>query len=325
MKALTMRRCAFGLSASVALLAGCGALPLSQPSPSLSKMQDDAQPMLPAATGADLLYATTNNSKYVYVMSYPKIRLVQRLGPFSESPPALCAGSGNVYVLVRGVNSKGNTIDVFKRGSTTVTRILQGFSGEWNCAADPTSGDLAVITFDERLGIYRHSRGLPHMYTLLKSYGMCSVAYGDAGELYFAAGSGHCGALEVYARGRLHYIKTDQRIGPGPLNIQWQSGKVVATSYAIGWPQDYRQNVSLIQPEAHYKAHVQSVAIDRRQREEPNQTDASCAVGDVLVAPDHDPGALDLWGLPQGGDPQRFARIRSINGYFTNIVLSTGS
>jgi hypothetical protein len=307
---------------AVAFLASCGA-----PTPAVDALGAAAHTRVVArqATNADLLYAITTGNKYVYAVTYPAIALVNRLGPFSNGGQlSLCvdSNSGNVYVLDPGANYAPGEIYIYEHGSTSPIRMLPAPRGAWNCAVDPASADLAVLTHDGQLAIYRHSRGTAHEYSFA-SDGPSVCTYGDSGNLYIVGNRPGTGDwFGVFVRGKLHFIALYERIRQS-VGIQWRSGSVVATALTVDWPQDYHQEVYLIKPEASYKTHMRSFAIDRgKSREEPNKTTAFWVQGDTLVAPDHDLGALDFWKYPQGGDPQRSARLKSADGYFIGIVMS---
>jgi hypothetical protein len=307
---------------AVAFLTSCGA-----PTPPVGALGAARQTPVVArrATNGDLLYAITTGNKYVYAVTYPTITLVNKLGPFSNGGQlSLCVDStsGNVYVLDPGANYAPGEIYIYQHGSTSPIRMLPAPRAASNCAVDPASADLAVLTHDGQLAIYRHSRGTAHQYSLA-SDGPSFCAYGDSGNLYIVGNRPGPGDwFGVFVRGTLHDIVLYERIRQS-VRIQWHSGSVVATTLAEGWPQDYHQEVYSIKPEASYKTHMRSFAIDRRKsREEPNRTTAFWVQGDTLVAPDHDLGALDFWKYPQGGDPQRSARLKSADGYFIGIVVS---
>ncbi len=311
-----------------ASLAGCGSLTQTQGSvpPVGTYSGRSASQILPGTQSGDLLYATTTDNTYVYIMSYPTIRVLHQLGPFKASgPPHLCADSTDVYVLAPGpISTKGHYeqsyIYVYKRGSTTPTRILNGPIGEHTCAADSASGDLAVVNGGGQLSIYRHSMGQPKVYNL-GYYGPCDPAYGDGGTIYVIASA--CTALAVFEQGGLRFFSAPRM--NGPMHIQWDAGQIVGTTYARGWPSAYHQDVYLMKPERSHKLSVQLVELDRKFREEPTKTTASWVEGNTIIAPDHQLGSINAWNFPSGGNPVRFARAKSLDSRFTQLLISPGS
>lgn len=317
----------FTISCGVAaLLAGCGGLPAGS---AQGRFVQDVRRIgaEPATSQSDLLYATTTGNTYVYIMSYPTIKVLHRLGPFKAAgAPHLCADNTDVYVLAPGPISKSGHYEQsyiyrYKRGATTPTRVFKGPTGERSCAADSASKDLAVITPGGELVIYPHSIGQPKVYQF-SYYGPCEAAYGDDGKLYVIAGG--CSFLAILEHGGLRYFSLNQQI-ESPLHIQWDNGVIVATTYARGWPSNYHQDVYLMKPEGGHKASVQLVEFDRKYREEPFKTTASWVAGNTFIAPDHQLGALNYWSFPAGGNPQKFVRARSVDGNFTGLVISAGS
>ncbi len=121
----------------LAFLAGCSSLLFDSAQGKLAQdytppigvsgaiAQESAAARQPAS--GDLLYAVTTGNKYVYVMTYPTISLLHRLGPFPQGgAPSLCVNSanGDVYVLDPGPSYTGGKIYIYKHGSTSSIRTL---------------------------------------------------------------------------------------------------------------------------------------------------------------------------------------------------------
>ncbi|HEX3456989.1 MAG TPA: hypothetical protein VHR97_03460 [Candidatus Baltobacteraceae bacterium] len=222
--------------------------------------------------------------------------------------------------MMRTTSHSGDIIYIYKHGATQATRTLPAPNSAYSCAVDPRSRDLAVTTEVSTVAIYRHSRGTPQVYPAHSFTGY--PAYDDAGNLYLARPAGGYYEVAVLTNGTLHSIKFDQEIF-GLVHLQWLDGLLVVTTHAHGGSQNYHQDVYAIQINGSYQGHVvQSLALDRKNREEPPKTPVDWVEGDALMAPGHNRGALDFWNYPGGGDPERSVRLELVDGYFTGMVMS---
>lgn len=312
------------IAGAAALLAGCGGSQLPIGMPGAMPQSGSA---IKQTTSGGLLYAVTTGNKYVYVMTYPAIKLLHQLGPFTKGGPlSLCADSanGDVYVLDPGPNYTGGKVYIYKHGSTGSTRMLQLPNAAWNCAVDPASADLAVLTHGGQLAIYRHSRGAPHMYMFSNGGGEQSIAYGAGSNLYVAGASGR-GWLARVIKGQLQGYNLYDRIVTNGIRLQWYRGRLIATTLATSWPRNYHQYVYAIKLEASHQTKMQIVTLRRKEIEKPNKSTVSWVQDGTLIAPDHSVGSLDFWTYPQGGEPERSAQLKSADGYFTGIVVSPAS
>src|SRR5580692_5070842 len=216
----SITRYALSCCAGTAMLAGCGALPLS-----LSKGQDDMQPpiaahrgsgkswMLPEAKSEDLLYADASGLDVgdVYVFSYPKGKVV---GTITQSDAqyqqGLCSDAkGHVFVTTLSNSDYGGNIYEYAHGGTKpVETLYEEGVWPWGCSVDAGSGDLAVASINlESLNsfveVYRGAKGTPKLYSDSEIINYMFCGYDKKGNLFVdGSGSGPQVYLAELPRGR---------------------------------------------------------------------------------------------------------------------------
>ena len=179
----------FALSSctAIALLAGCGALPLR-----VTKGQGDTQLTVarakivrPAVSKDFLLYATDPNDNLVYMISLPTGKLVGKLTGFNQPINDCSDTAGNVYI----VDSQDHQVRAYKHGAKSPFRVL-GVGTRYTptaCSADPTTGDLAVTSDGSPNGsiaVFTHAQGSPRYY-IDRSYSRYETcAYDGSGNLF---------------------------------------------------------------------------------------------------------------------------------------------
>jgi hypothetical protein len=214
MKSLDFSRCALSGCVAVAMLTGCGALPLSP-----SKGQDDTQPpitesgsppqttmlphqsarswILPNAKSTDLLYLASTAGGHV--ISYPEGKLV---GSFESTKDLewsnLCSdATGNVFLTK--FNYKSANVLEYAHGGTSPIAKLHDPGYPWSCSVDPTSGNLAVATYDGsgggNIAIFPNAQSSPNIYRdpNISTYVYC--AYDGKGNLFVDGSKGSKGVL----------------------------------------------------------------------------------------------------------------------------------
>lgn len=194
------------------LLAGCSGLPRAPvvPAPASAVSQAargavGASWMRADAKSKDLLYVTNG---VIDVYSYPQGELV---GQITSQPYPLgsCSDAkGDVYFT----NYTTNDLVEFAHAGTQALRTLKvPGSGPVSCAADPSSGDLAVTVAGNSSGVgaglvvFHKAKGKPKTYTdkAIASYSYCT--YDGSGNLFAdgtpAEGYGYNYELAELARG----------------------------------------------------------------------------------------------------------------------------
>jgi hypothetical protein len=311
------------VSAAAAILVACSGARQSQgaipPIGTWNRTQASEQ----AAVHGDLLYATGSDRKYLYVMTYPKLKLIHTIGGFN--PPNLygaCSDlQGNVYVTDYGSvpSHTKSHVFIYKHGATTPTRMLAAPPGIYKCAVDPVSGDLAVITVTDTpaLAIYRKASGSPTLYDGPHPY--TAGAYDDNGNLYLA-GAFFYGDFppSLFANGTFTNVTLNKRL-PRAVDLQWYNGVLVYTTKA----RRLQQKVYRIKFSSASVGHTEpAFRLERGGTALPRSGVPDLVVGNTIMATGLDLGQLDLWNYPQGGEQKRSV-TEPINAYFSGLALSS--
>jgi WD40 repeat protein len=159
---------ALTICVAAAMLAGCGG---SQPPSARSGAR---QPVYqksnnPAAKpGRNLLYASTHAGE-VYIFSYPSGEYLNALVPGATDIGGLCTDTvGDVFVATRD-GYEGIIYEYAHGGTSPVSTLTNYEYGAYTCAADPTTGNLAVFshaTGEDVVAIYPDAQGNPTYYTV---------------------------------------------------------------------------------------------------------------------------------------------------------------
>jgi PQQ-like domain len=176
-------RCVLGVSAVLAMAAGCGG---AQPQTnSLAPTQPDAKSAWPeqSAGEPDLLYVLRKAGS-VNLYSYPEGKFERRL---SEGANGLCADeSGDVFI------PEGNEIFEYAHGGTRPIAVLRNGPGGFiqSCAVDAVTGNLAVsgdAGARRGVAIYANAEGTPSSYAVGdRNAASWSSAYDNDGNLFVA-------------------------------------------------------------------------------------------------------------------------------------------
>jgi hypothetical protein len=312
---------------AVAILAGCGAVPLSP-----SKGQDDMPPpigapgpmtqssataahadrgaswMLPEAKNDDLIYADSSSGADTYVFSSPSGKLVGTIVGGAQVQGSLCADAHG-HIFVTGLQNEGSGLGLiyeYAHGKTEPVRVLQepGVIPD-GCASDPTTGDLAVSAWNWASGvsgvnIYRKARGVPSYYEddEIIDYAFCG--YDDKGNLFInGQGSGSAMYFAELPKGsssftNLRFSKYVDFFDMG--QIQWDGSHITVedfSTHAI-----YRVRVS--------GSNANVAGITRLKKWDASQLGLSWIAGDTVLAPTGvQDSEIGLWKYPGRGEPTR--------------------
>ena len=138
--------------------------------------------MLPEASGEDLMYSSLPHYGAVYVLSYPKGKLVGELTGFQD-PHGLCVDkSGDVWVAVYGASE----VDEYAHSGTSQIASLSVPGGTpYGCAVDPATGNLAVTYGvgggSGNIAVYSNAQGTPVTYSEGPPFYYCT--YDNASNL----------------------------------------------------------------------------------------------------------------------------------------------
>jgi len=253
-KSLGLSRYALSSCVAAAMLAGCGggqppigassAIRQSVAQHSLAAQRsagaaqlgsDGASWMLPEANGEDLLYvsngpASSHNSAWVTVYSYPRGKLVGILRGFAAPAGECVDRGGNVFITD---TDTGKIFEYAHGGKHPIATLPAPGPDSLGCSVDPTTGNLAVSSLgfgnNGAVGIYKGAKGSPKLYKnrAFQMYYFCG--YDNSGNLFVDGQNYASSAFEFaeLAQGdtKLKSVTLNQSIGfPG--GVQWD-GKYV--------------------------------------------------------------------------------------------------
>jgi hypothetical protein len=192
-----MDRLFIGALAAAAMLTGCGGNSAA-PGGSLPIFNANAESTRPHASvhrswmsreaaKDNLLYVSDIGTNDVYVLSYPKGKVVGTLTGFN-SPAGECVdATGDIFIA----NSNASQILEYAHGGTAPIATLDD-SGYYpsGCSIDPTTGNLAVTnttTTGSRAGsvaVYTGAQGTPSNSQIGNFYYYFFCGYDKAGDLF---------------------------------------------------------------------------------------------------------------------------------------------
>jgi len=282
-----------------------------------------ASPGASAATSGDLLYVASTGGN-VFLFAYPSGGFA---GEFTIASGVTAWGAcadraGNVFITV-DVGSTSSEIYEYAHDGTTPTAILSndGYVA-LDCASDPTTGNLAVVSADASgksdIAIYADARGTPNRY-YHSNMNFESCSYDGHGNL-FADGSGMDQLTELAAGAKTFKVVplNEDLIRPG--GIVWD-GQDLAIKYGGFYP----KNSGIARVEiADGKAKVASnIGLKGLAN-----TGATFAIEDGALL-DTGGQAIDqvgVWNYPAGGKVTKILRARHAKGQtFYGIALSVAS
>ena len=153
----SLRRYAFSISTTAAMLAGCGGSQppigapdaLSQSRAIATHAERGGSWMLPESKSRDLLYVSSANNGSVYVYSYPQLKLVGTLSSPNSTATGECVDKmGDVFITTTN-EQQSSTIYEYKHGGTQPVAELSEPGSGTGCAIDPKTGNLAVANISD--------------------------------------------------------------------------------------------------------------------------------------------------------------------------------
>ena len=263
--------------------------------------------MLPEAKDRDLLYVDAGDGAIVYVLSYPKGKLLGEIKqPNSDMQQGLCSDSeGDIFVDAMNGNN-GNTYE-YKHGSKKpIADLIEPYLWVYGCSVDPTTGNLAVASVNwlsaaSWVAVYKHATGTPQNYEdrAIINYEFCG--YDDKGNL-FVDGTGQSGRFEFAELPKgsdtFKNISLNQSIEWGG-QVQWDGRHIVVgaddTAPAVAY--QFMLKGSRVK-EVGSTTLFDSVSVPQFWIQ-----------GAVIIGPDAGADEVGLWKYPSGGAP-----IKTITG-----------
>jgi hypothetical protein len=320
----TLGRRAFGVGLAGFLFSGCGGAQnmISGTAPEAVTAQSRAHRA--SGPSGDLVYAIT--AKGIVIVSYPTWSIVARIRAY-RNWYAVCSdpNNGNVFAIT-GINE----IDEYAHGGTTpIAKITLPSGYPTECSVDPTTGNLAVEAtgyqkVQNAVLVYPQAQGNPTIYSDKQLPGIGSVAYDDAGNLFFAArnkvGGSRIGELKV-GRNQFTIIKLAGNPRTYFQQLQWDGTHLV---FLVPNGRDYGTTVNQVKISGKTATIVNSFLLSYCQDAYFwIDNDTSSLLSFYYPPKVNDNYAIARWDYPVGGKPtSRFYRLTRGRDYTYDLTVS---
>jgi hypothetical protein len=317
MRSLDFGRCVLSISAAAALLAGCGGsqLPIGAPG---AMPQTAASHMRKASSSSgDLLYVGSQEHG-VFVVSYPQGKIITQFEPPSSVLGMCSDQTGDVFVLTGGGGT--NIYEYAHGGTSPIATLEDGYFEPLACAADPATGNLAVVNNEvSTVAIFPAAQGPPTYYNdpNVRQFNYC--AYDDSGDLLvdgFKTGPGNVATLAELPYGSSSFtnVTTDKNIG-NPGSMQWMGTYLaVGSSKQVIWHINISGSSGIIVGKTKHKLLKSPWTIDGN------------GLISVYGGGDHDyPSKVALWTYPKGGGPTQLLNLFGNSSRLDGVAVSVGS
>ena len=290
---------------SLALLAGCGALPVSPSRPGAATQVLEGK-------SRSLLYVIVGIGD-VNIVTYPEGNRVASIdyGFYSYLTGECSDRSGNVWIADYA------TLFEYAHGGT---KEIGHKSFRWDvagCSVDPASNDLATVGEQGRVYVFSDERRKTHVYHTNTNYTLRYCTYDADGDL-FVDGVG-TGATPVFfelpsGSSKLVTLTLDKKIG-NPGQIQWD-GRYVAIQ-----DRDKPYHIYQVTFSGTAGSVVNTVALAGLRK----PVGTSWIEGNTVLVPyrdrGHDADAVGLFNYPAGGNPVNILKGSTYH-YVTAVTVS---
>ena len=169
----------------IVFLTACGGQPMITGSPPALQVGTSAVGSSNASPQALLYISSVENSRpNILIYTYPTGRFKKKVDRSALTfPHGECADKrGDVYVTNESSDPSSTAIIEYGHGGVQPVRTLTVNGSATQCAVDPTTGDLAVIS--SRLAIFRAAHGKPTYYRFPTGFEQTACDYDDKGDLF---------------------------------------------------------------------------------------------------------------------------------------------
>jgi hypothetical protein len=261
--------------------------------------------MAPEAKNEDLVYVSNLSDGNVTVYSFLGHKLVGTLAGLGD-PYGLCVDSqGNVWIVLWGPSK----VVEYAHASTTPIRTLSDPHGNpYDCAVDPTTGNLAVTNWNGQsyyyqgnVAVYTHAAGLPKTYIGDWIWFFYACTYDDRGNLFADGLDSYLNGLFALAvlrkgSGAFQNIRLHPNINPSLMGgVQWDGKNVVISDWDGAYEYKISRNVGT---EAGYTPlPTGPLALFWVTQPVAGQWNPHL----IITANYGKPGTVQYWKYPQGG------------------------
>jgi hypothetical protein len=285
-----------------ALLPGCGGSQsgLAAQSGALPNALRPASHRVRNASGSygDLVYVTT--SRAIVMLSYPQWKIVGTIsGGFANSEICADPRDGNVFVTELGQiveYAHGGTKPIATLDAPSPYQLLGG------CAVDPTTGNLAVASYDPvEVLIYAGAQGSATVHADKKLTTFDYPAYDNAGNLYVTAAT-KTGAFRIAELKARH-----TRFEPITLNEDVRGGKIQWDGTYLTFQNWLGQHRGRVLYQVQVNGHTGTVVNEAQLLKAGGDPNFWLQNGSVIGLyggiKSHNDRAVAAWPYPSGGKP----------------------
>ncbi len=302
------------LCAAFLLMAGCGGagttgiVPASGGTTAQAKTLGNSW-VKPGASNGDLIYAV-GGCGGTCILSYPKGKLVGELTGYYGY--AACSdNNGNVFIPTT------TEVAEFAHGGTTpIATYAVPYTPLVGCAADPESGDLAVVN-GVFVSVFPAGSSNPTTYNTQINAQYCG--YDSSGNLFVSGFDDGNSALSELPKGASTFGKLtlDQSVGQ-PGQVQWDGQYLTYESQRKGQPTISRLSIS---------GSTATVVGQTRLKRVPRSLGLSWIYQGSVVAPYivGGPSSKDIgvWKYPKGASAKRIMQFGDFNKKTLNFTAAT--
>jgi hypothetical protein len=302
-----------------------------------------------SGTDGDLLYVTDSGADYsgayVQVYTYPQGKHVATLTGFRRLLGECSDANGDVFVVAPGFQYSDPTkIYEYAHGGSQPIATLSESGEGYSCAADPTTGNLAVANYADvanpymsgrgDVAIFAGAQGNPEMHysSTLNSFWYCG--YDDKGNLYLSGriigGYGYeLASLRAGTSGSVETVNMNISLHSAPYlapSVQWDGSNVTVSSTrqqiefgeTSGLVTVYRLKIS-----GGNATVIGTTKLDATPERHRGQ---SWIQGSTIIGINYDDGHpyVTFWNYPKGGKPTRQIRHKQFRGgsVFFGVTVS---
>lgn len=241
MKAFSLGRAAILTASIVLFMAGCGGQGLTPETPGVAAIgsaqrvgQVDAR-LTPGSAGKDLLYV--GDAVGAYILRYPGGQPQGQINSVSQAVRLCSDLQGNVYIL-SSQSARGTIYEFAHGGSKPIKMLNDAYGDPWDCAVDPTTGNLAVTN---QLGprgsshgnvvIYANGTGEPQVYSDTNVVSFLFCGYDNQGNLFVDAVGTTTPLLELPRGAGTFTAISLQKPLIQPLSVQWSGTYITVADF----------------------------------------------------------------------------------------------
>ena len=268
----------------------------------------------PQAKPGALLYASTIEG-HAFIFSYPHGGLVGTftIGSGGDHVWGACADSrGDVYFTVETSATSSVIEEYAPAGNTPIATLRDDGYVAADCASDPSTGDLAVASYDQgtsgadNVAVYKNARGTPKRYVDSKmSVAFCG--YDSQGNL-FADGNGAYQLAELAkgAKSFKNLTLSPALVRPG--GVEWDGTNLAIedSGFARRFAAIERVQLSSSGATVLGTTHLHGLA--------NRGVTFWLAGGDVVTTAGQQDTLVGRWAYPGGGKPVKIFHAKGIRG-----------